>query len=62
MSLKFRKSQWLLWMFKRAGEKNSNVTNCQFWQEHDKPIELWSNEVIHQKVDYIHKMQLRQAL
>ena len=41
-------------MFKRAGDKNSNVTNSQFWQEHNKPIEQWSNEVIDQKVDYIH--------
>ena len=46
--------EWMLWMFKRAGEKNSNVTNGQFWQQHNKPIELWSNEVIDQKVDYIH--------
>ncbi|MBT2563780.1 transposase [Pedobacter sp. ISL-68] len=48
------RKEWLLWMFKRAGEKNSNITNGQFWQEHNKPIELWSNEVIDQKVDYIH--------
>ncbi len=26
----------------------------QFWQQHNKPIELWSVDVIDQKVDYIH--------
>ena len=26
----------------------------QFWQQNNKPIELWSPEVIGQKVDYIH--------
>ncbi|WP_443938748.1 REP-associated tyrosine transposase [Pedobacter sp. MW01-1-1] len=46
--------EWMLWMFKRAGEKNSNVRNGQFWQQHNKPIELWSNAVIDQKMDYIH--------
>lgn len=26
----------------------------QFWQQHNKPIELWSAEVIDQQVNYIH--------
>ena len=38
----------------RAGAKNSNVKGMQFWQQHNKPIELWSSKVIDQKVDYIH--------
>jgi putative transposase len=46
--------EWLLWMFKRAAAKTSNVKNYQFWQHHNKPIELWSAEVIEQKADYIH--------
>jgi REP element-mobilizing transposase RayT len=46
---------WLLWMFKRAGKKNSNVEHGQFWQQNNKPIELWSPEVIDQKVNYIHQ-------
>ena len=48
------RKDWLLWLMKRAGEKNSNITNRQFWQQNNKPIELWSEEVIDQKVDYIH--------
>lgn len=46
--------EWILWMMKRAGSKNSNVKDMQFWQQNNKPIELWSPEVIDQKVDYIH--------
>jgi putative transposase len=34
--------EWLVWMFERAGQKNSNVKNGQFWQQNNKPIELWS--------------------
>ncbi len=41
-------------MLKRAGKKKSNVTQHQFWQQHNKPIELWSDKVIQQKIDYIH--------
>lgn len=46
--------EWLLWMMQRAAKKNSNVTGSQLWQHHNKPIELWSPEVIDQKVTYIH--------
>ena len=48
------RKEWLLWMFKRAGAKSSKVTNYQFWQHNNKPIELWSAEVIQQKADYLH--------
>ena len=48
------RKEWLLWMFKRAGKKQGNVSKYQFWQHHKKPIELWSTAVIKQKIDYIH--------
>ncbi len=44
----------MTWMFQRAGSESSNVKNSQLWQHNNKPIELWSPEVIDQKVDYIH--------
>ncbi|WP_316768700.1 REP-associated tyrosine transposase [Pedobacter frigiditerrae] len=46
--------EWMLWMFERAGLKSSNVKGNQFWQHNNKPIELWSAEVIEQKADYVH--------
>lgn len=48
------RSEWMLWLMERAGLKNSNVKHRQFWQQHNKPIELWSPAVIDQKIDYIH--------
>lgn len=48
------RKEWLLWMFKRAGKKNATTSKYQFWQQHNKPIELWSEKVIKQKIDYIH--------
>jgi len=44
----------LLNSFKKAAKTNSNNTNNQFWQQHNQPIELWSANVIQQKIDYIH--------
>lgn len=48
------RKDWLLWMFKRAAAKCSNVQNYQFWQHNNQPIELWSAAVIEQKATYIH--------
>ena len=44
----------LLDYFKKEAEKTSNTSNYKFWRHDNKPIELWSNEVIQQKIDYIH--------
>ncbi|WP_461491457.1 hypothetical protein [Pontibacter sp. HJ8] len=44
----------MLWLMEWAGLKNGNVKHRQFWQQHNKPIELWSPAVIDQKIDYIH--------
>ena len=46
--------EWMLWMFERAGMKNSNVKGKQFWQQNNQPIEIWSLKVFEQKLDYIH--------
>lgn len=48
------RKEWLLWMMEKAGKKKSNVQKRQFWQQHNKPIELWSSRVIKQKIEYIH--------
>jgi putative transposase len=48
------RKEWLLNSFKKAADANSNNTNNQFWQQHNRPVELWSNDVIQQKIDYTH--------
>lgn len=48
------RKEWLLNSFKKAARSNSNNTDNQFWQQHNQPIELWSNHVIQQKIDYTH--------
>jgi hypothetical protein len=41
-------------MFKRAGEKNSRNNDFQFWQQHNHPIELSDNDMMDQRLEYIH--------
>ncbi|HBX67574.1 MAG TPA: transposase, partial [Balneolaceae bacterium] len=48
------RKEWMTWMMKRAGLKNGNNHNWQFWQQHNHPIELTSGNMIHQKLEYLH--------
>ena len=41
-------------MFAKAGQNNAHNKNYQFWQQHSHPIELSTNEMIDQRLDYIH--------
>ena len=49
------RKEWMLNAFQFAASKNSNNKNYQFWRQDNKPIEVWSNNVIDQKLDYIHE-------
>jgi putative transposase len=48
------RKEFLLWLFERAGTHNTNNTKYQFWQQKYHPIELATNEMIDQRLNYIH--------
>ena len=48
------RKEWIIWMMERAGKKNGNNIDWQFWQQDNHPIEIFSYEVAKQKLDYIH--------
>lgn len=54
--------EFLLKEFKEAATASSNVNNYQFWRHDNKPIELWSNKVIKEKVNYIHQNPVEEGL
>ena len=56
------KTEWLLEQFLKAGSKSSNVNKYQFWRHDNHPVELWSNKVIDEKIDYIHNNPLEEGL
>jgi len=56
------RKEWLLWMFERAGKKNPNNTNYQFWQQDNHPIELSNNEMMIQKLNYIHQNPVEEGI
>ena len=56
------RKDFLLNRFSEAGNKASNVKRYQFWQHDNKPIELWSNKVIDEKINYIHQNPVEEGL
>jgi REP element-mobilizing transposase RayT len=58
----YSSKNWQLEQFKKAGTKSSNVKAYQFWQHDNKPIELWSNKVISEKINYIHNNPVEKDL
>ncbi|SRX56123.1 REP-associated tyrosine transposase [Aequorivita sp. CIP111184] len=48
------RKEFLMERFEKAAQKSSNVNDYQFWRHDNKPIELWSNKVIQEKISYIH--------
>ncbi len=49
------RKEFLLNHFHKAGAMSSNNNNFQFWRHDNKPIELWSNKVIDEKINYTHQ-------
>jgi hypothetical protein len=56
------RKEWLLKQFEEAGKKSSNVNQYQLWRHDNKPIELWSNKVIDEKLNYIHNNPVEEGL
>ena len=47
--------EWMLTVFRLAGSNNSRNKEYQFWRQDNHAIEVYSNFVIDQKIEYIHQ-------
>lgn len=54
--------EWMLNIFKRAAAESGKHSEYKFWQNEYHPIQLFSNKVIDQKIDYIHDNPVRAGL
>ena len=48
------RKEWMIWMMERAGKKNGNNNDWQFWQQHNKPLEIKDQEMFDKMLEYIH--------
>ena len=46
---------WMLWLFKSAGERNCRNEKYQFWRQNNQPKELETNHFMDEKLNYLHE-------
>jgi len=56
------RKEFFLNQFLQAGSQSSNVKTYQFWRHDNKPIELWSNKVIDEKLNYVHNNPVEEGI
>ena len=56
------RKNWMLWIFKKAGEKNSRNKEYQFWQQDNHPIQLETFEFTLDKLNYIHNNPVKAGI
>ena len=54
--------EWMLYRFEFAGKFDNRIQKYRFWQDKSHPIELTSNEMIEQRINYIHENPVRTGL
>jgi putative transposase len=53
---------WMLWIFKKAGEKNIRNKEYQFWQQDNHPVECDTNGILDSRLVYLHENPVRAGL
>ncbi|MGI8636289.1 MAG: REP-associated tyrosine transposase [Segetibacter sp.] len=53
---------WMLWIFKKAGEKNSRNKEYQFWQQDNHAIQLETVEFTLDKLNYMHNNPVKAGI
>jgi putative transposase len=56
------RKEWMLVIFGKAGNSNPNNKTYQVWRQDNHPVELYSNSVIEQKIEYIHLNPVRAGI
>ncbi len=49
------RKEWMLWLMERAAKKATNNARFQLWQPENHPIELATQKIAWQKLNYIHQ-------
>ena len=56
------RKEWMLKLFEEAGVRLKRISRYKVWQDGNHPIELDSNEMLDQKLDYIHENPVKQGI
>ena len=53
---------WMLWIFKKACERNKRNENYQFWQQENQPVECFNAQILASKLKYLHENPVKAGL
>ena len=56
------RKDWMLWLFKQAGNVNSRNENYQFWQQDNQPIQLETASFTLIKLNYLHNNPVKAGI
>jgi putative transposase len=56
------RKDWMMWIFSSAGKYNPNNENFQFWQQDNHPVQLITQQMVEQRVTYIHNNPVAEGL
>lgn len=56
------RKEWMLNIFSYAGTGNKNNKDYQFWKQDYHPVELTTNEMLLQRLGYLHENPVRSGL
>ena len=56
------RKNWMLWIFKKAGEKNSRNQDYQFWVQDNHPIQLQTIDFTLSKLNYLHNNPVKAGM
>jgi len=54
--------EWMLYRFEFAGKFDNRIEKYRFWRDKSHPIELTSNEMIEERINYIHENPVRTGI
>ncbi len=53
---------WMLKLFQSAADDSNKHTKYKFWQNEYHPVELYNNDTIDQKLEYIHDNPVKEGI
>lgn len=56
------RKEWMLNIFSYTGKGNKNNKDFQFWKQDYHPVELTTNEMLTQRLEYLHENPVRSGL
>ncbi|HEY8935521.1 MAG TPA: transposase [Cyclobacteriaceae bacterium] len=56
------RKHWLLRLFKSAALNSTKHIKYKFWQNEYHPVELFSNEMVDQKLEYVHDNPVKEGI